>query len=156
VPKNTSRTSVALAMQLRVNIHGKVLVDGHHLLLEMLRDIETFNHYVEEHPKFLRGARNIWIDPRPVNVAEATGDVIKILQKTLPLEIAQRLADRTRSVSQLLSAKCLQEPASRYSTVDGHSDILIFDARMPPVANAIKELEKKRRICLRQVLRLYK
>ena len=65
----------------RVNIHGKVLVDGHHLFLEMLRDIDTFNHHVEEHPEFLRGIKNIWLDPHPVYVAEAACHVIGLLQR---------------------------------------------------------------------------
>jgi hypothetical protein len=135
----------------RLNIHGTVLVDGHHVLLGMLQDIETFNHYVEEHPEFLRGTRNIWLDPRPVNVAEATGHVIGILQKTLPLEIAQRLTEPGKvCISASAAARALQEEASRYCAVDDHSDILIFDARMPPTTNVIKELEEKRRICLRQ------
>jgi hypothetical protein len=41
-----------LARYERANIHGKVLVDGHHLFLQLLRDIDTFNHHVEQHPGF--------------------------------------------------------------------------------------------------------
>ena len=46
--------------------------------------------------------------------------------------------------------KALQEEASRYCAVESQSDILIFDARMPPAANVIRKLEERRRVCSRQ------
>ncbi len=139
-----------LAQYERVNIYGKVLVDGHHVFLEMLRDIKIFNHYVEEHPKFLRGIKNMWLDLHPVYVAHATWDVIGLLQTILPSEVAQQFAGSEKScISASLVAEGLQE-VSRYCAVESQSDILIFDARMPPATNLIKELEEKSRGCLRQ------
>jgi uncharacterized LabA/DUF88 family protein len=140
-----------LAQYERVNIHGKVLVDGHHLFLEMLRDIETFNHHVEAHPSFLRGIKNIWIDPHPVYVAEVTRQIITLLQQLVPLEVAQRLTGLDKiCISASVVAEDLEKELSRYCAVESRSDILIFDARMPPATSLIKELEEKRRVCLRQ------
>jgi uncharacterized LabA/DUF88 family protein len=142
-----------LAQYERVNIHGKVLVDGHHVFLEMLRDIETFNHHVEEHPSFLRSIKNIWLDPHPAYVAQATDHVIGLLHEILPLEVAQQFVGSDKScIPASAAVKGLQEQPSRYCVVeDGHRDILIFDARMPSAANVIKKLEQeKRRFRFRQ------
>jgi uncharacterized LabA/DUF88 family protein len=134
-----------LARYERVNIHGKVLVDGHHLFLAMLRDIETFNRHVEEHPRFLRGIRNIWFDPDPIYVAEAASHVIELLQEILPLEVAQQFAGPEKMcIASSAAVKGLQEDISRYCAVESQSDILIFDARMPPAANVVRTLEERR------------
>ena len=136
-----------LAQYERVNIHGKVLVDGHHVFLEMLRDIETFNHHVKEHPSFLRGIKNIWLDPHPVDVARATDHVIGLLHEILPLKVAQQFAGSDKScISASAAVKGLQEEPSGYCVVeDGQRDILIFDARMPSTANVIRKLEQEKR-----------
>lgn len=134
-----------LARYQRVNIHGKVLVDGHHVFLEMLRDIKTFNRHVEEYPRFLRGIRNIWLDQDPVNMSEAIGHVVKSIQEIIPAEIAQRLTEPDKvCISSSVVAKDIKEEAFMYCAVDNHSDILIFDARMLSTANVIKKLEEKR------------
>ena len=149
--RQQAEKEAVLARYERINIHGMVLVDGHHVFLEMLRDIETFNRYVEEHPKFLRGAKNIWLDPHPVYVAEATCHIIGLLQKVLPLGVAQQFTGSDkRCVSASVAAEGLQEEPSRYCAVESNSDILIFDARMPPAANVIKKLEEHRGICSRE------
>ena len=102
---------------------------------------------VEEHPSFLRGIKNIWLDPHPVDVARATDHVIGLLHEILPLKVAQQFAGSDKScISASAAVKGLQEDPSGYCVVeDGQRDILIFDARMPSTANVIRKLEQEKR-----------
>ena len=142
-----AENETAFARYKRVNIHGKILVDGHHVFLEMLRDIETFNHYVEEHPELLRGRKNIWLDSNPADVAAATGDVIGFLKGAIPLKVAQQLVGTSKiCVTASAAAKGLREEAFRYCVADDYSNILIFDTRMPSVTSTIHRLEEMKKI----------
>jgi hypothetical protein len=75
-----------LAPYERITIRGTVLVDGHHVLLGMLRDVDTFNDHLKERPRFLCGIENKWLDPHPVALAQVVSmSVIGPLEQVLPL-----------------------------------------------------------------------
>jgi hypothetical protein len=141
-----------LAPYEQITIRGTVLVDGQHVLLEMLNDVDTFNAHVREHPRFLCGIENKWLDPHPVALADMVSTrVIGPLQDVLPLEVAEQFTGTTkRCVGRRSIIEELRHGPDQYCAVDSRTDVQVFDARMPPASELIENLETKRKRCPHQ------
>jgi hypothetical protein len=136
-----------IAQYERITIRGSVLADGHHVLLEMLQDVDTFNHHVREHPRCLRSVENKWLDPHPVALADVVSmSILGPLQDVLPLEVAEQFTGtRKRCVHSRSIIEGHYEGLDQYCAVDSQTDLLVFDARMPPASELIEKLETKRK-----------
>jgi uncharacterized LabA/DUF88 family protein len=136
-----------LAPYERITIRGTVLIDGHHVLLGTLGDVDNFNRHLREHPRFLGGIENKWLDPHPVALADVVSmSVIGPLEQLLPLKVAEQFTGTTKTcVDRRSIIEGCHEGPDQYCAVDSQTDVLVFDARMPPASKLIAKLERKRK-----------
>ena len=87
----------------QVNTNGAILIDGNHVLLESLQDIDVFNELVNKtsgsdgsesiwQKKFSKSnIVNIWDPPDPIYTAEFVRDIVWRISESLPLLVVSRI-----------------------------------------------------------------
>ena len=86
--KEKAKEEEILSQYERINTNGAVLIDGNHVLLEVLNDIDVFNNNIKENPMFMSSKaqemKNIWGSPDPVHVADYVGETIRMMEDIIP------------------------------------------------------------------------
>ncbi len=148
--KEKAKEEEILSQYERINTKGAVLIDGNHVLLEVLNDIDVFNNNIKENPMFMSSKaqemKNIWGSPDPVHVADYVGETIRMMEDIIPhWVIGELLPDNKRSLSvgNILSGSYEIEDPENVIAVDMNCDITIFDAELPKKSNLIKKLETR-------------
>ncbi len=157
--KEEAKEEEILSQYERINTKGAVLIDGNHVLLEVLNDIDVFNNNIKENPMLeniftayrksskAQEMKNIWgSPPDPVHVADYVGETIRMMEDIIPhWVIGELLPDNKRSLSvgNILSGSYEIEDPENVIAVDMNCDITIFDAELPKKSNLIKKLETR-------------
>lgn len=148
--KKKAKEEEILSQYELINTNGAVLIDGNHVLLEVLNDIDLFNDNIPEDPMFVsgktQGMKNIWESPDPVNVANYVGETIRMMEDIIPhWVVGDLLPENKRSVSVaniLYSSYEIKDPENVVA-VDMNCDLTIFDAELPKKSNLIRKLEAR-------------
>ncbi len=148
--KEEAKEEEILSQYERINTKGAVLIDGNHVLLEVLNDIDVFNNNIKENPMFMSSKaqemKNIWGSPDPVHVADYVGETIRMMEDIIPhWVIGELLPDNKRSLSvgSILYGSYEIEDPENVIAVDMNCDLTIFDAELPKKSNLIKKLETR-------------
>lgn len=157
--KEKAKEEEILSQYERINTKGAVLIDGNHVLLEVLNDIDVFNNNIKENPMLeniftayrksskAQEMKNIWgSPPDPVHVADYVGETIRMMEDIIPhWVIGELLPDNKRSLSvgNILSGSYEIEDPENVIAVDMNCDITIFDAELPKKSNLIRKLERE-------------
>ena len=156
--KKEAKEEEILSQYERINTKGAVLIDGNHVLLEVLNDIDVFNNNIKENPMLeniftayrksskAQEMKNIWGSPDPVHVADYVGETIRMMEDIIPhWVIGELLPDNKRSLSvgSILYGSYEIEDPENVIAVDMNCDITIFDAELPKKSNLIKKLETR-------------
>ena len=156
--KEKAKEEEILSQYERINTKGAVLIDGNHVLLEVLNDIDVFNNNIKENPMLeniftayrksskAQEMKNIWGSPDPVHVADYVGETIRMMEDIIPhWVIGELLPDNKRSLSvgSILYGSYEIEDPENVIAVDMNCDITIFDAELPKKSNLIKKLETR-------------
>ena len=156
--KEEAKEEEILSQYERINTKGAVLIDGNHVLLEVLNDIDVFNNNIKENPMLeniftayrksskAQEMKNIWGSPDPVHVADYVGETIRMMEDIIPhWVIGELLPDNKRSLSvgSILYGSYEIEDPENVIAVDMNCDITIFDAELPKKSNLIKKLETR-------------
>ena len=157
--KEKAKEEEILSQYERINTKGAVLIDGNHVLLEVLNDIDVFNNNIKENPMLeniftayrksskAQEMKNIWgSPPDPVHVADYVGETIRMMEDIIPhWVIGELLPDNKRSLSvgSILYGSYEIEDPENVIAVDMNCDITIFDAELPKKSNLIRKLERE-------------
>ncbi len=148
--KEKAKEEEILSQYERINTKGAVLIDGNHVLLEVLNDIDVFNNNIKENPMFMSSKaqemKNIWGSPDPVHVADYVGETIRMMEDIIPhWVIGELLPDNKRSLSvgSILYGSYEIEDPENVIAVDMNCDLTIFDAELPKKSNLIRKLERE-------------
>ena len=131
--KEKAKEEEILSQYERINTNGAVLIDGNHVLLEVLNDIDVFNNNIKENPMLeniftayrksskAQEMKNIWGSPDPVHVADYVGETIRMMEDIIPhWVIGELLPDNKRSLSvgSILSSHRLKRKLARSTRLD--------------------------------------
>ena len=157
--KEKAKEEEILSQYERINTKGAVLIDGNHVLLEVLNDIDVFNNNIKENPMLeniftayrksskAQEMKNIWgSPPDPVHVADYVGETIRMMEDIIPhWVIGELLPDNKRSLSvgSILYGSYEIEDPENVIAVDMNCDLTIFDAELPKKSNLIRKLERE-------------
>ncbi len=156
--KEKAKEEEILSQYERINTKGAVLIDGNHVLLEVLNDIDVFNNNIKENPMLeniftayrksskAQEMKNIWGSPDPVHVADYVGETIRMMEDIIPhWVIGELLPDNKRSLSvgSILYGSYEIEDPENVIAVDMNCDLTIFDAELPKKSNLIRKLERE-------------
>jgi uncharacterized LabA/DUF88 family protein len=140
----------------KFNTQGLILVDGHHVMLEVLNDIDTFNNQIET-DRYQRifsqkNLENIWAKPDPILTANLVGRALMTaVEDEVPYRIAEKIYSGQKfaiSRYRALSAISKADPEvhidpDTHIVVDQHTDVAIFDTDMPDRSPELRKLEKQ-------------
>ena len=131
----------------KVGIKGAILIDGNHMFIEVLSDIDKFNKLLPDsiHSEILGKGdiQNIWESPDPRNLAEfVAAQVVLPLSNHLCIFAADSFFPSQKSyvnTSSILNGHV--SGADDLIAVEADYDVFIFDAKLPKRGDLIQYFE---------------
>jgi|GEM_PF-3870196 len=126
----------------RLPVKGLILIDNHHLFIELMKKIENFNSdYKNILSRSGFGLENLWDPPNPFHLAELVQkQVIERLSSHLCFETASKYpTEKTYTDADSIVSGRVSGPDA-YVALEAEHDVYIFDAPLPERSVLLREL----------------